>query len=744
MGDLKPQRHDVISIVFVVFVSFFLVLAWWAVDMEEEKWGREKTASAADIVSLRLVDYFNDRFHAVESLLKEWRDGSGVSKERYVEASRAVQNMLPGFQALNWMDPNKVIRWVVPEGGNRSAIGADLGKHPLAGPIIVLADKDSRFHATPPLDLIQGGRGFAVYRRINTEGKTAGYLNSVFRIDKVVNRILGPALAGTYGFSLRDGNRPIYVTGDVDDGPLVLERSFLIADRQWTLRMKPVSGVAVGNEIFLGVGLVLAVISGWFLRLFLLRNHNLLARKLELERNLAEQEIIASIIRISQVPIRFDEMLEMALDIILTKGKYGIQPKGCIFLTDKESGDLVMTAQRGLTDILLETCKRVKPGRCLCGRAAERGEIIHAGAIDQRHENTYDGIQPHGHYCAPIQSDGEILGVLNLYVPEGHQRNEVEDKFVSMIASTLAGIIRRKQIEDQLRQSEERFSKVFHASPVLMAVAGIDDGLLYDVNEMWLTTLGYSKNEVIGKTVVDAGIWQDFQQRVSFIKAILKDKSVRDFEGSFKTKSGEVRDFVLNGETIEVNNQRRLLVVSHDITERKGIEKRKEHMASHDPLTGLPNRVMLMDRLDQAMAMSRRNKTKVAVLFLDLDNFKPINDTMGHKFGDQVLKQIADRLSLCMRETDTVARLGGDEFVVVLNDVKDKRTVTNMAKKISRVLSEPIPLGSKETSIGASIGIALYPQHARVSEALISLADDAMYQVKKKGKNDFFFATAEK
>ncbi len=180
-----------------------------------------------------------------------------------------------------------------------------------------------------------------------------------------------------------------------------------------------------------------------------------------------------------------------------------------------------------------------------------------------------------------------------------------------------------------------------------------------------------------------------------------------------------------------------------DITERKQLEDQINHMATHDMLTDIPNRVLLMDRIDLALARARRDKTKVAVLFLDLDNFKPVNDLMGHMAGDQILIRMAERMTSCLRETDTVARFGGDEFAIVMTDVTNTNDVTNMAESLNKVLTEPIKVGGSETSLGASIGISLYPDHAQTSEELLSMADEAMYAVKKKGKHDFHFSTPQ-
>ena len=171
-----------------------------------------------------------------------------------------------------------------------------------------------------------------------------------------------------------------------------------------------------------------------------------------------------------------------------------------------------------------------------------------------------------------------------------------------------------------------------------------------------------------------------------------------------------------------------------NVLRRKKLEDEIKHMASHDSLTDIPNRALLMDRLDQAIARARRNSKHVGVLFLDLNNFKPINDNMGHLAGDQILKKISSRLVSCLRETDTVARFGGDEFVIIIADVEQDNEVTHMTKVVNSLLVKPIIVENTEVALGASIGVSMYPYDARTPEALIAVADDAMYVAKKKCK----------
>lgn len=185
------------------------------------------------------------------------------------------------------------------------------------------------------------------------------------------------------------------------------------------------------------------------------------------------------------------------------------------------------------------------------------------------------------------------------------------------------------------------------------------------------------------------------------------------------------------------------LAVWHNITDRKQAEEQIRYMGTHDALTGLPSRRLVMDRLAMAVRLAHRYQKVTAVLFIDLDGFKVVNDTLGHDAGDYVLKQVAARLQACIRETDTVARLGGDEFLLLATALNTADDAKKIAQKVLCSLSDPILYNEQLANIGASIGIALYPDHGEDIEHLINLADDAMYQVKKSGKNSYILATSE-
>jgi diguanylate cyclase (GGDEF)-like protein len=191
-----------------------------------------------------------------------------------------------------------------------------------------------------------------------------------------------------------------------------------------------------------------------------------------------------------------------------------------------------------------------------------------------------------------------------------------------------------------------------------------------------------------------------------------------------------------------------VIASAHDITELKSVyerlldhERQLEHIAHHDPLTGLPNRLLFLDRFHQAIARSQRSHNTVALLFLDLDRFKNVNDTLGHETGDALLRQVAERLKASVRTEDTVARLGGDEFTVLIEESRENPTGVAVARKIIQAFERPFPVGATQLYAGASIGIAIFPTDGTTVDRLIRNADAAMYLAKERGRGNYQFFT---
>lgn len=185
-----------------------------------------------------------------------------------------------------------------------------------------------------------------------------------------------------------------------------------------------------------------------------------------------------------------------------------------------------------------------------------------------------------------------------------------------------------------------------------------------------------------------------------------------------------------------LGGQQHFVAMVRDITERKMAEEKLTRMALYDSLTGLPNRTNFFEKLEFSLAHARRNQSAVALLFIDLDGFKAVNDGMGHAAGDHLLREVARRLQGYIRESDLAARMGGDEFTIILNNLKSPAEAALVAQKLVSALSQPVAYGNQIiTHIGASIGIALFPDHSQTEDGLIHEADGAMYRAKAAGKN---------
>lgn len=262
------------------------------------------------------------------------------------------------------------------------------------------------------------------------------------------------------------------------------------------------------------------------------------------------------------------------------------------------------------------------------------------------------------------------------------------------------------------------------------------------VNPAFTKITGYSANEVIGK---NPRILQSGKHDKEFYKAMWDSVSnTGHWQGELwnRKKNGEVYPewFSISAVKGEMGEVIRYTGIFTDITKRKQDEAKIQSLAHYDQLTGLANQVLFKERLSQALKQSRRKASQIAVFFLDLDGFKSINDTHGHLLGDEVLKETANRLLSCVRETDTVARVGGDEFLIVLSNTTGRREVANVAKKIIRRLSHSFKVEGHKVSVGISIGITITPSDGEEVIVLIKNADQAMYKAKNAGRNTFRFS----
>lgn len=413
-------------------------------------------------------------------------------------------------------------------------------------------------------------------------------------------------------------------------------------------------------------------------------------------------------------------------------------PLVCI-CTKEEDGSISISAQAG-THVehlcnLHVFCNNASKCRCPTILAIRKG---HTQTNDMQERACSYGLP--SFISVPLCTQGKIFGTLNLYA----LKHNVFDVKVVQLLETLA-----KRISAALLMAiDQQLLRLQGTAMASMANAVfITDcnGRIKWVNTAFTRLSGYPAEEVSGQTPSllksgkhDTSFYQSIWQTMLSGEVWRGEIVYRRKDGGLYTVEQTItplRD--MQGKVVH------FVSIHEDITDKKQSEADIHYMAYYDILTNLPNRRLLYDRLQHELSHAHRNKRMLAVMFLDLDRFKVINDTLGHSYGDQVLKAVAERLKGCVRESDTVSRWGGDEFIFIITNITQPQDVAFIAHKIFNEMSSPFQLEEREVYITPTIGIAVYPSDASDAENLIKKADTAMYHGKERGRNTFKFYTED-
>ncbi len=336
--------------------------------------------------------------------------------------------------------------------------------------------------------------------------------------------------------------------------------------------------------------------------------------------------------------------------------------------------------------------------------------------------------------------------------------NLTHDEAVSELASEIIGpssiiggfeakliwqmVTQLKDTRDELHKNQELTQSIINS-----AMEGIilinTQGILKAFNPAAEIMFGYTQEEVVGKNISMLMPEPDKSAHDGYLDHYIRTKSAYAVGAAREVIAlrRNLQTFPMSLAVAEIisSDEHYFVGLVSDLSERKKNEAAIKKLAHFDVVTGLPNRILFFDRFDNALAQAKRHSQKLAILFIDLDGFKNINDTLGHITGDTLLKKVATRLLKSIREVDTVARFGGDEFVVLLTDVKNEKNIALVADKILARLSEPFIIDVESCKISASIGVSMYPNDHTEKDSLISQADIAMYAAKNGGKNNYRF-----
>jgi len=338
-----------------------------------------------------------------------------------------------------------------------------------------------------------------------------------------------------------------------------------------------------------------------------------------------------------------------------------------------------------------------------------------------------------------VKKDGEVIWVLE-------KVTSTEYKGKRATVGSFMDITERKQLEETIKKSEERYRTILEEIQDTYFETDLAGDIIF-ANDAMCRTMGYPKEELIGMNYKTFAAKEDVEVLYrDFNRVYRTGETINGLSYRFVQKNGTVGFGELSISAIK-NDKGEVIAfrgIARDVTERIRLEQELADIATHDFLTGLPNRLLLQDRLTVGLNQARRNETMLAVMMLDLDRFKVVNDTFGHNIGDKLLKDAGERLVGLVRKSDTVARVGGDEFLVLLPQVASIGNTARVAQKILSAFRKPFMLNSYEIRITTSIGIAVYPEDGDDVDDLLTNADTAMYWVKAQERNDYAFYSVDK
>ena len=311
----------------------------------------------------------------------------------------------------------------------------------------------------------------------------------------------------------------------------------------------------------------------------------------------------------------------------------------------------------------------------------------------------------------------------------------------NLVMGTLYDISRQKSAEEAALGKEEEYRKIFNDHKAVMLMIDIETGEIVDANNSATEFYGWTKEEFIKMKITDINTLSKSEVYNEMERARINNKNYFNFK--HRLADGSIRDVeVYSGEIIS-GRRPRLFSIIHDITKRKEAEEKIKNLAFYDSLTTLPNRRMFSEFLGKAIIQGEKEKFKVALLNIDLDHFKNVNDSFGHHIGDVLLTRVAERLRKNLRKNNIICRLGGDEFAVILEGFSDRKEINYVSNRILKVLKLPFIIDDREIFISASIGVAVYPEDGFDVNTLLKNSDLAMYGAKNRGKNGHYFFSEE-
>ncbi|RLK50952.1 PAS domain S-box-containing protein/diguanylate cyclase (GGDEF)-like protein [Alkalispirillum mobile] len=690
----------------------------WAERLAEERSLQQVRAQITSQVSTlraRLEGELNANAYLVTGLANYVATNPDIDRETFEQM--ASETLAPDSALRHiTLAPDNVITLAYPLEGNEAAIGTDLVNHPDQGESVRRVMREQRTVVGGPTELVQGGMALIVRTPVYTNDDNYWGLASVpVRLDSLYQRAGVDRASETLDLAIR-GHDGRGAEGAVFHGnPELFEADAVrqlvsFIGNEWEIAARPSHGwdaaaaLPAWRKAALGGSALIAAMLGWLLTRQTLSLHD------------SERQFRHLVQGVNGVVLRWGG--DGRIHFINAHGErlFGYQP-----------GELV-----GRSVIGTIVPPRDKDGRDLVRLIQAIQHAPDRYALNENEVVRKDGSRRWMMWSnqAVRGTDGEIEEVLSI----GHDHT------------------RGREAELALRRVSRKLEAIVHALPDIGFVLD-DQGLYVDVIGGRDSQHYPDADRLRGRTLQEVLPPQQAAAFQAVVQQAIQDDSLVTHEYTLDADSEDLA--VTKGDMPgrqwfearvyplppDVHERPAVVWLAYNVTERKQAEARIRHLALHDNLTGLANRRLLQDRLDQAIGLAHRHQERVALLFIDLDHFKPINDRHGHEFGDKVLCQVAERLQGLVRASDTVARYGGDEFVLLLQAIESAESALAVADKIVQAIPAPITVDGKTCQVGASVGVALYPDHGGTADELLRMADRSMYGVKQTCRGHYLVAT---
>lgn len=468
-----------------------------------------------------------------------------------------------------------------------------------------------------------------------------------------------------------------------------------------------------------------------------------------------EKTLLQALIEISKELLTITDQ-EVLLDKILSIAREVFQFDNAIIrLVDEDGQRLVPAASYGYTNEAIK--QEIFLGQGIMGKVAAQGKPVLVADIAESKDYLYGIPGARSELAVPLIVQKRIVGVFNVESPIPGAFSEADLERLMTVAGHASIAIKNAQLYESLCTVTKQFQKLDDFSRHVIDSANlgiftIDSNFrITSWNRMMTSLFSTPENQARGKLLFDLLPNLHIDHFSSLLRQVLTGEESSNFQTMRLFVEDRNQHFELRLTAFkEEMDLAGAVILLEDITQRVATEeklqdneRRLNHLAFHDSLTNLPNRLLFYNRLKQAMALARRRQKQVGLLFLDLDRFKNVNDSLGHQVGDQLLRKVANRVKSCLRESDTIARLGGDEFVIIVQDFDQAKELGTIAQKILCYLPRAIPVNDEILYPTASLGIAVFPDDGEDTEALMQSADVAMYRAKEQGRNNYQFYKPE-